>query len=175
MCPPGLGRVEGHKLTMLCESTKVLVMTTDTASISPAASLVQWLKETEANDDLTERIRLAIELALLECPDGGWVDSDRIVKVVWEGRVSRWEREGGIRPDQKQTNDYTKFVLREAAHFCRHALDHHSMRLLHIEAECSELCKRKYLPYSRRYDHNHGTCPSCFLRLPATGVCGNCS
>lgn len=102
--------------------------------------------------------------------DGARIDSDRIAEQLLKWRVGTTRT-----TDRGQVYDYTKHLIRESPHCCRHAIDRGPYYRVHRAVVCSDECTERYAKAEpQTATAPYGVCDHCFLWLPATGVCGNC-
>jgi hypothetical protein len=114
------------------------------------------------------RVYESIEWALALHPKGGYIESERIAEVWYAQKLKRNSWDNSL--------SYVQFVLREAPHVCRNGerVGKYFVYRAHVEVECSARCKAKG-SHGVHVERPAEYCSHCFLQLPATGVCGNCS
>ena len=132
------------------------------------AFLSYFLLEECTLTNFEPRVHQSIEWALTECPKGGYIEIERIAEVWFAQKLkaNSWDN----------TLSYVQYVFREAPHVCRRGerVGKFFVYRVHPEIECSTGCKAKGT-HTKHVERTKVICPNCFLQLPATLVCGNCS
>ncbi len=113
------------------------------------------------------RVHESIEWALAQHPRGGYIESERIAEIWYAQKLKTNSWDNSL--------SYVQYVLRESDHVCRRGerVGKYFVYRVHAEAQCSPSCNAK-THHNQHVELPAKFCTSCFLQLPATGVCGNC-
>ena len=115
---------------------------------------------------LAYRLQKAVMAAMIIHGDTT-VDSYKIADAIFEERCN-----SGMDADWDQTKDYVQFLLREADYVCGHAIESGGrFYRIHEDERCGEDCKARNAKTTKPVYKDMGTCPDCFTKLPAIGIC----